>query len=766
MKRKLLTLLLAVIVCASNSYAQKHFSASIEKGKVVGNTTLIKSLSKAVILSADFETGAIPAGWSQIDGDCGWMYGTNGSSSYFPIPAHTTYAWVNDDACDGNMADVWLITSSFDLTTYAAPKLSFATFNYSDICTVKISTDGGTNWTDLAVLGDNNSAWTTLEFSLAAYTTYADVKLAFHYNDQGFWGYGWALDDVMVTEPEPHDLGVTEVLPTGHLSPGVAVAPSVTVFNYGGSDESTWSVQLTNGVDYDETVDMTATITSGGEYIVDFPEWIAEVGTYTFTATVTVTDDANSENDVATSDVDVSEVLIPLDEVTATDMGTSASVEWGFTPSYEIKYCDDVAENATAWYNPGFANALKLTPLGYPCTILSGSVNIYDGTWPAGTILSPMRLSIYDDDGAGGLPGTELGYVELTPTGYNWVDVDFSAQGITLTDGDFYVVHTQLGSYPNVPPTGIDETNINYLSYAYDPAAGWAAAGYNDFMFRAIVQGPSGKEYLNFNGAKSATGFDVFFLAEADQGTPANWVEVATGLAPDVFQLSDETNWPPSVDGTYMYAVIGKYYSGDAEPTFSNTLTYPSTTLLSVTFNVDMTDSIASGYFVEGTDQLWLGTNINSWTTPGTDAAFELFESATNDIYTMNTQLVNGDYAYKYFKIVGGVSTWDNGEWTGDPNRVFTVAGEDVVLNDVFGVKPIGINDLAKGISVYPNPSNGQFNIKVDQTVNMQVFDITGKIINSQIVNGSSSLQLNNTGVYFLKFSNSEGSTTLRVIVK
>ena len=143
-----------------------------------------------------------------------------------------------------------------------------------------------------------------------------------------------------------------------------------------------------------------------------------------------------------------------------------------------------------------------------------------------------------------------------------------------------------------------------------------------------------------------------------------------------------------------------------------------------------------------------------------------MFESATDDIYTLDLSLADGDYMYKYFKIIDGVSEWTYGEWDGEPNREFTVAGADLVLNDIFGFM-VGIEELtAKGISVYPNPSNGVFYVNVEDNFNLEVFDITGKIINTQVLSGNSTIEINTAGLYFLRFSNENGSITQRVIVQ
>jgi hypothetical protein len=77
------------------------------------------------------------------------------------------------------------------------------------------------------------------------------------------------------------------------------------------------------------------------------------------------------------------------------------------------------------------------------------------------------------------------------------------------------------------------------------------------------------------------------------------------------------------------------------------------------------------------------------------------------------------------------------------------------------------VNDIAsKGISVYPNPSNGVFTVNANEVYNLQVLDLTGKLISTQVLNGNGSVSINNAGVYFLKFSNEKGSVTQRVIVK
>jgi hypothetical protein len=189
----------------------------------------------------------------------------------------------------------------------------------------------------------------------------------------------------------------------------------------------------------------------------------------------------------------------------------------------------------------------------------------------------------------------------------------------------------------------------------------------------------------------------------------------------------------------------------------------------SVTFNVDVTDSIASGWFVPATDSLFMAGDlfVPTWQTPGSDLQTLMLDADEDGIYTLTvSNLAAATYNYKYFKASTVAPTWDNGEWAGDPNRAVTVVDVDLVVNDVFGDINPGVQDISKGISIYPNPSNGLFNITVESNMSLEVYDITGKLMNTQLLNGASSMQINEAGIYFLRFSNEDGTSTQKVIVQ
>jgi hypothetical protein len=172
-----------------------------------------------------------------------------------------------------------------------------------------------------------------------------------------------------------------------------------------------------------------------------------------------------------------------------------------------------------------------------------------------------------------------------------------------------------------------------------------------------------------------------------------------------------------------------------------------------VTFNVDMTNADP---FDPETDDIYIsGELLSTWNQPGTVADYKL-EPVTGKetIYTLTLPLYEGDHLYKYFRVIDDVPSWDNGEWTGDPNRLAAV-DTTMTINDVWG-SPAGIHDYsAITFNFYPNPVNDQMTIDNLSDVNrIEIYNISGEIMKT-IENVSTSSVIVNTanlskGMYML----------------
>jgi hypothetical protein len=214
----------------------------------------------------DFEEG-VPTGMTFVDGECGWEIGAAGSSDYFAIPDHGTYAYVNDDACNGDMSDVWMKLPAIDFTGVAAPGMMFENVRYNDIFTIKASIDGS-EWTDVQIMSaDEISEWTTEIIDLSAYADAPMVYIAFHYNDNAAWGYGWAVDDIMIN-------GIIVTSIESNISETINVYPNPTSGTVNISNVNGASISVINMLGQE----IFSTVAASDILTIDASVW--EQGTY------------------------------------------------------------------------------------------------------------------------------------------------------------------------------------------------------------------------------------------------------------------------------------------------------------------------------------------------------------------------------------------------------------------------------------------------------------------------------------------------------
>jgi len=85
----------------------------------------------------------------------------------------------------------------------------------------------------------------------------------------------------------------------------------------------------------------------------------------------------------------------------------------------------------------------------------------------------------------------------------------------------------------------------------------------------------------------------------------------------------------------------------------------------------------------------------------------------------------------------------------------------------------VGIQQFKNDIqlTVYPNPSNGNFAVETNYTTekqNLQLFDVTGKMVLSQTLNNKANINASSldNGVYFLQVKTNQNISTQKVIVQ
>ena len=156
-----------------------------------------------------FDDVTIPALWTQVDhqgdGDI-WQFGTDESTSYvWPITPdlNGNYAILNSAAYgqDGQQ-NVDLISPSFDFSAYSSITLQFTHFFYywssPTAATLYYSIDNGTSWVEIKKWEDSSSNPETFNQVIAAVGGQSQVKFKWNYVGADDWG--WAIDDVLVSE--------------------------------------------------------------------------------------------------------------------------------------------------------------------------------------------------------------------------------------------------------------------------------------------------------------------------------------------------------------------------------------------------------------------------------------------------------------------------------------------------------------------------------------------------------------------------------------
>ena len=173
-----------------------------------------------VLLQEDFENG-LPSEWSQqtLATDGGWLSGTSNEleSQWWPIAPHGQIVATNDDGCDCDKSEDYLITPELDLGEVEGGILAFSSYfdggEYGGLLEeafIEYSLDQGETWSVLHdMVGTEDGAWDFEVINLDAVIGETSVHLAFRYNDQGGWLFGWGIDDVAVLEPGGLDLALT-----------------------------------------------------------------------------------------------------------------------------------------------------------------------------------------------------------------------------------------------------------------------------------------------------------------------------------------------------------------------------------------------------------------------------------------------------------------------------------------------------------------------------------------------------------------------------
>lgn len=74
---------------------------------------------------------------------------------------------------------------------------------------------------------------------------------------------------------------------------------------------------------------------------------------------------------------------------------------------------------------------------------------------------------------------------------------------------------------------------------------------------------------------------------------------------------------------------------------------------------------------------------------------------------------------------------------------------------------------LSSNISIFPNPSKGNFTIETKEAFKVEFFDVTGKLIDTKSISGTTQITHSFApGTYFLRFKNEKGAQVKKILIK
>ena len=307
---------------------------------------------QSVIYSENFDNG-VPSTWTQTTNatDGGFLGGnsTSLSSQYFSFTnPGSNFVATNDDGCNCDKSNEYLITDVIDLSGYSVMHATFKSFYYgvtyqgaTEVAEFLYSTNGGATWTSLGTLNPAGD-WETQWIDVTAACGNANVQFAFNYQDGGGWLYGLGIDDFAVFAPYNFDVAMESLNMLTTL--GLNNAPFTfegTLRNYGGATitSATINYSVNGGTPVTESLSGLSIAPYDTYTWTHTTAWNpSTTGTYSidfYALPINGTFDQNTSNDNLNVSIEVltatADRVVLAEEFTSSTCGPCAS----FNPGYK-----------------------------------------------------------------------------------------------------------------------------------------------------------------------------------------------------------------------------------------------------------------------------------------------------------------------------------------------------------------------------------------------------------------------------------------------
>ncbi|MES2704329.1 MAG: T9SS type A sorting domain-containing protein [Bacteroidota bacterium] len=595
MKKVFLLLAGSIVALSSNAQIAKHFQALHETRTAMPATQksfVPKPLVFGKTTAATFYTqtfaGGLPTGWSvgtTVGGT--WRWTTAGSSSAFTMGAmaSTTASngWMIYDSdsigavCGSCAPSGYMQTAMFDCSTHPTVRLNFENYfrKFNDSCSIWVSTSPTfATYTAFPVAINNGLATNSstanpsvahINISSVAGSQPA-VYIRFVYYGYAAGSYSWMVDDMSLSELDPHDVGISGSflfepdvtaydgsIFTTPLAFVDSVYPVTLLSNYGSSAETAVSVTATiyrGGTSVYTQTDAYPTLPVNAlDTIIQFdpPYLPTATGNYTTAFSTTVPLDADATNNVDSVFFAVSDT---------TWMVNSGNFAGSFflhraTGGTPISYMQGARFDVPT-------SSVGDTVSGFGVSFASTSV----------PTSSTARVSV------------QLYSIQQSSTGWTYVGTSIAKP---ITAGDISSAGTTLWS-----DFRIDQGASGGIApFILLPGTSYAAV--------VQISGVNTNLLVQATEASNATGFSGYFgqsdTSQNDGGTSFSPSSIATGIAsatPLVRMYTGKVALPNSVTNVSAGVIVGKAFPNPA----NNVINVPFTLSTTTAATVSLTNAI------------------------------------------------------------------------------------------------------------------------------------------------------------------------------
>ncbi|MEO7905567.1 MAG: choice-of-anchor J domain-containing protein [Saprospiraceae bacterium] len=707
-------------------------------------------LQSQIILKEDFESGTL-SGWSNQTNanDGGWKVGTPTglSSQYWPIAANGSnyIAATNDDGCNCDKSQDYLISPPLDFSNLSGVALQMDIFfgrgtyqSFTEQATVEISLDGE-NWTILEEL-HGHGGWDTHKINLSDYAGQDSVYVAFHYNDNGGWVFGFAIDNITFEVPLPLDAALISLksLPYGEENKDITIAG--TVLNNGLNPITSLELVYTlNGEDSTPVILDGLNIQPFTSFEFIHPVLWSPASSGLFdvrveSVAVNMAIDADSTNNSLTFQTEIFPHITPpnkIDEFLNTEpvFTTIATVADGLDKPNDLDFFPILAKNELWVVNERFEHNGDST------------LTIYDAATPQQTMLNrtdgnawhfmsmPTGIAFSDNYNFATTPGIKDA---------NHADGTFTGPALWSSDPEIYA-----------QPSGGNGSHLDMLHgspFSMGIASEsdnvfWVFDGWNETIVRYDFKGDHGPGNEDHSDA-----------------TVRRYKEIQVkkdGFVPSHLVLDKMTNWLYVVDNGNNRVVRLDIQSGNvinSLPLINEPLAEHSE-MGNVIWEV-VVDSLGRPSGIEIVENRLL---VGDYST-GQIIVYDL-DNAFLELGRIET----GQQGLTGLKIGPDGAIWYTNRLQNTLTKIEPGEATSIVENE-----------LASQVRVMPNPTSGNLSVEIPQVdgtngTKLELRDITGKHLMS-IQNMETVQQLNLAnypdGIYLLSIENEAYFTTIKVVLK